>query len=423
MIFSDKQYAVSQRECEKLKQALATLESVKEPAEQLLKKAQADALRSQIADIEAEIAEYDLLRSGKITFSEASALSDLPKVLIQARIAKGLSQSDLAEQLDMKPQQIQRYEATQYMSISLSKLIEIADILNIKISETYEATDKNNYGSLFAWNDIEDVSWKKFPIKEMIKREWISAPTELEQVQVVRDFFIRSAGEQFTTALHRKKIRGSSVPNKYALLAWQARVLALAQVQIDAGEVTEFQHDDRWISELVALTKDNNGPAKAVELLAKYGIVLVTERHLPGTLLDGAAMLSKSGVPVIALTLRYDRLDNFWFVLFHELGHVFLHLMDSLKFDFFDEEDSQDSDDIEKEADQFALDALIPEKQWELCLSRFAMTEEAILIDAENQGISPSVIAGRIRKDKNDYTLFNKLIGQGRVRSQFMEDL
>ena len=49
-------------------------------------------------------------------------------------------------------------------------------------------------------------------------------------------------------------------------------------------------------------------------------------RHLPGTYLDGAAMLSAFSQPVVALTLRYDRLDNFWFVLFHELAHVFLHL-------------------------------------------------------------------------------------------------
>ena len=65
------------------------------------------------------------------------------------------------------------------------------------------------------------------------------------------------------------------------------------------------------------------GPVKARELLASKGVTLIIERHLPGTYLDGAAMLAENGNPVIGLTLRHDRLDNFWFVLFHELSARF----------------------------------------------------------------------------------------------------
>ena len=130
-------------------------------------------------------------------------------------------------------------------------------------------------------------------------------------------------------------------------------------------------------------------------------------------------MLDDADRPVIGLTLRYDRLDNFWFVLFHELGHVFLHLFNGLRFDFFDDESASDSDSVEAEADKFALDALIPETLWEQCLSRFALSEESVKIDAENLGIEPSIIAGRIRKELNNYTILNELVGQGRVRGQF----
>ena len=63
-----------------------------------------------------------------------------------------------------------------------------------------------------------------------------------------------------------------------------------------------------------------------MEYLAHSGIPLVVEPHLPQTYLDGAAFLLPAGRPVIGLTLRYDRLDNFWFVLFHELAHVVKHL-------------------------------------------------------------------------------------------------
>ncbi|HIO99599.1 MAG TPA: ImmA/IrrE family metallo-endopeptidase, partial [Marinobacter salarius] len=107
---------------------------------------------------------------------------------------------------------------------------------------------------------------------------------------------------------------------------------------------------------------------------------------------------------------------NFWFVLMHELGHVFLHLFDSLNMDFFDEEDNAEDDDLEKEADQFALDRLINPDMWDLCLSRFSMTREAVLMDASNLGIHPSIVAGRIRKERNNYTILTDLVGQGAVR-------
>jgi len=71
-------------------------------------------------------------------------------------------------------------------------------------------------------------------------------------------------------------------------------------------------------------------------------------------------MLSGSDRPVIRLTLRPDRLDNFWFVLFHELGYVFLHLFDGFRYDFFDDEASSPENRVEMEADRFALNTLIP---------------------------------------------------------------
>ena len=130
-------------------------------------------------------------------------------------------------------------------------------------------------------------------------------------------------------------------------------------------------------------------------------------------------MLGESDRPIIGLTLRYDRLDNFWFVLFHELGHVFLHLMGGLRYDFFDEDSASAEDSIELEADQFALKNLISDQHWNGCLSRFALTEEAVRLDAEKFGVDPSIIAGRIRRERNNYMVLNALIGQGQVRSQF----
>jgi HTH-type transcriptional regulator/antitoxin HigA len=204
-------------------------------------------------------------------------------------------------------------------------------------------------------------------------------------------------------------------------LAWQARVLQCARSKYDAGKVGNFALNDVWLPELVSLTRDDKGPIRARELLQRQGIILVIEPHLSGTYLDGAAMMTEFGNPLIALTLRHDRLDNFWFVLFHELGHVFLHLFEHIRFDFFDEEDGGDADSIEAEADKFALNTLIPEDRWDLCLSRFTQTTEAVKLDAETLGIDESIIAGRIRRERSNYMILNELVGHKAVRSQFEE--
>lgn len=419
MIYSDKQYGVSSAQLATLRHALGTAE-MRTADQAWLQKAEINALKSQITDIEAELAEYVLLKSGQVSFSKSYALEELPCVLVQARIASGMSQTDLAEKLGMKPQQVQRYEATNYMGASLGRLIEVSKVLGVKASGSFEGP-KQAGSSVFTWGDADDVVWGQIPYKEMIKRRWFDVPRGANPIKRVKEYFLHAAGPQFATAFHRKKMRSGNVPNEYALLAWQARILERARCKIEAGEVGTFELDDRWLPELIQLTKSTDGPKRARNLLAEKGIALIVERHLPGSYLDGAAMLIDGETPVVGITLRYDRLDNFWFVLMHELGHVFLHLLDGLRFDFFDEESGNEGDAIEAEADKFALDALIPEELWDQCLSRFALSEEAVKIDAETVGIHPSIIAGRIRKERGDYTILNTLVGQDQVRSQLEE--
>ena len=216
-------------------------------------------------------------------------------------------------------------------------------------------------------------------------------------------------------------MRGVNLPNEYALLAWQARVLELAKFRIDDGQFPAFNNDQGWLADLAALTRRKDGPKRSKKLLAENGIAFVTERHPPGTYLDGAAMLATPDRPIVCLTLRHDRLDNFWFTLFHELGHIYLHLFEGMRYDFFDDDDSSTTDRIESEADQFALNRLVPEELWDKCLSRFALSEEAVQLDAKKLGIDASIVAGRIRKDLGNYSILTKLVGQGLVRDQFTE--
>jgi HTH-type transcriptional regulator/antitoxin HigA len=418
MIQSDRQYGVSRDQLAKLEAALSEVQS-RNAERAWLKQAEIDALKSQIEEIRDQLVQYDLLKSGEFPFTKTHSLERLPSILVQARIASGMSQTELGAKLGMKPQQVQRYEATNYMGASLGRLIEVARVLGVKASGAIEDA-KGTGSAVFVWNEADDIAWSQLPYTEMIKRKWFEVPKGENSLEAVKSYFLRAAGPQFATALHRKKTRSGSVPNEYSLLAWQARVLECARAQIEEGQIAQFVLNHSWLPELRALTRRDDGPKRAVGMLASHGIPLVVVEHLPESYLDGAAMLADSG-PVVALTLRYDRLDNFWFVLFHELGHVFLHLFDGHRFDFFDEAEAGVSDSVEDEADRFALDSLIPDDTWDQCLSRFALSEEAVQIDAGNLGIHPSVVAGRIRKERRDYTILTELVGQGQVRRQFTE--
>ena len=420
MIYSDKQYAISSGELTKLKNALAVTEA-QSPKEKWAQELEIEGLKSQIAEIEADITHYSLLKAGEISFAKSFSLDALPRMLVQARIAAGMSQTDLAKSLGLKPQQVQRYETTEYMSASLARLIEVANILNVQTVGLFD-TMTDTRGIVLSWDDVDDVIWRQFPAREMVKRRWFEIPRGANLIECTKAYFLKAAGPQFATALHRKKIRGATLPNEYALLAWQARVLERARSRVEEEQLPCFNFDDRWLPELKMLTSQTDGPRLARNLLASKGIVLITEEHLPGTYLDGAAMLSASDHPVIGMTLRHDRLDNFWFVLFHELGHIYLHLFRGFRYDFFDDDGSAAEDGVELEADQFALNSLIPDDQWDQCLSRFALSEKAVRLDAKSLGIDASIIAGRIRKELGNYTILTELVGYRRVRTQFAEE-
>jgi ribosome-binding protein aMBF1 (putative translation factor) len=134
MIKNERQYAITKAQAEKFAQALA--EAKQRPSGKghpLLRRAEEEALRSQLADLQAELAEYDALRSGQKKGLPVSSFDDLPRALIQARIAAGLSQKELARRLGLKEQQIQRYEATDYATAKLSRLRAVMQALGVEV--------------------------------------------------------------------------------------------------------------------------------------------------------------------------------------------------------------------------------------------------------------------------------------------------
>jgi ribosome-binding protein aMBF1 (putative translation factor) len=129
MIKNERQYRITKAQAEKFEQALEKLRpQVKEAGQSysLLQQVQIDALQSQLDDLRAEMKEYETLKHEQPEIPEIDMLTEIPRVLIQAHVAAGLTQKELASMLGLREQQIQRYEATEYASASFSRISEIA---------------------------------------------------------------------------------------------------------------------------------------------------------------------------------------------------------------------------------------------------------------------------------------------------------
>jgi HTH-type transcriptional regulator/antitoxin HigA len=273
----------------------------------------------------------------------------------------------------------------------------------------------------FTFDDIEP---NRFPLKAMAKCGWIPDLPDLADraEELIRGLIERAGGREVAvTPLYHKNDhrRINAKTDEYALSAWCWQVMATANdhplaVAYKPGTVTQD-----FLRQIAQLSPFEDGPKRAKGFLAKRGIALEVVPHLPRTHLDGAALRLGSGSPVIGLTLRYDRIDNFWFSLMHELAHVGLHLDNGEDESFIDDLSLNVTDPLEKEADRHARDALIPAEIWESTPVRERATVLAVYDLAQELGVHPAVIAGRVRHEKGNYRLLSQLVGSGKVRRQF----
>lgn len=268
----------------------------------------------------------------------------------------------------------------------------------------------------------DEIDWGRFPIKEMVARGWLQKLTNKASgsaEELVRSF-ISSVGMELGNAAFRRTLGGDaySPATRYALHAWLARVIQKARDQkkeLGPFDRNLLSHD--FLRTLAQLSWSEKGPTIAVEFLEKHGIVVVIEPHLKGTLLDGAALQDDDGTPIIGLTLRFDRLDNFWFTLLHEVAHLWKHV--SSKETFLDNLDASSEDSRELEANRIAKEALIPRIAWKRSEAFLNPSIQAIDHLSRELKIHPAIIAGRVRKERENYTIFTELVGRGEVRKHF----
>jgi HTH-type transcriptional regulator/antitoxin HigA len=274
-------------------------------------------------------------------------------------------------------------------------------------------------------DEDEVVPWEKFPAKIMAARGWI--PSAKNAAEAVREFFAPLSDYAVVSSLFRRTthVRTGREMDRFALVAWTARILFRAGLNADAPPYERLALDAEFLASLVRLSCLPDGPRQAIDALRTRGVLVVIEPHLPKTWLDGAAMLGPSGHAVIGLTLRHDRLDNYWFTLMHELMHVQLHIGYNMApamslAGFYDDLDAEASDDPrEQEADAAAGEMLVPAAAWETSAVRYLPSPETVTMLARQIGVHPSIVAGRVRHQRKAYRLLAKLVGHGEVRRLF----
>ena len=134
MITNERQYRITRSKARGFERALEQFDAGSPKRADVhpgLVQAEREAIASQLASLREELEEYDQLKSAEVSAIVVSSLDELPEGLIKARIARGLTQRQLAQRLDLKAQQIQRYEAERYASASYQRLCEVAHALGV----------------------------------------------------------------------------------------------------------------------------------------------------------------------------------------------------------------------------------------------------------------------------------------------------
>jgi len=244
--------------------------------------------------------------------------------------------------------------------------------------------------------------------KELVARRWLKTVDDDSPLATV--FFDLPLSKQ--PMLFRK----SAKADENLLAIWQARAQAQAEYLCLAEERPTFAGlTKEHLRELAFLSVDPQVVRRLPSILAEFGIILVYVYALPGMSVDGVVFHLSTGHPVIAMSLRFPRLDYFWFTLLHELAHLVLH-NDKLKEPVFFDVESEETNLTEKAANRLAKDSIVDRESWRSCAPKYDTSDKAVHAFAAEQGVHPSLIAGLLRKESGNYKRYSSIISEHDVR-------
>ncbi|MDT0646976.1 HigA family addiction module antitoxin [Zunongwangia sp. F260] len=345
--------------------------------------------------------------------------------------ASDISQSDFAKTIGFNRSQLNEFikgkrNLNADLAILLEKTLGIDAEFWMEAQKNYDLDlariKAKNHERLEA---IEQLDFIKDKIAySFLKKEKILQGDPIEDVIAIKNIYEVEHFEQLANMRTQPSFSRFRKSTKLKIdpvniIGWSKLVEHLAGFKSVAA--FDYKCQDQLMYEIKIVLKENNNTLETIQnLLGEYGIKLVFQIKGTKTPVDGISFWSK-GNPAIGMSLRHKRLDNFAFTLFHELGHIFKHLINNNEIRFIDldpqNEDEEYKNSVEeKEADKFAEQYLISDIEWQGYLEKYGanpLDDRNLTEYSAKIGIHPSVLRGRVchkfkfykKKTQIDYRL------------------
>lgn len=336
------------------------------------------------------------------------------EILQDEMSARGWTQEDLATVLGISRRQVANILAgncgvTPEMAHLLAQAFDHEAETWMNLQVAYEL-------ALSAKSDREVAKrasiYKRYPVKEMFRRGWISQTDDADTLarELCRLLRVSSVEERPTIKHAARKGATYTGETGGAELAWCCRARQLAEA---VSVAARYRSDklDHTLASLKKLTENRADVRRVPIVLASGGIRFVIIKHLKGTKLDGATLWLDNDSPAIAMTLRYDRIDNFWHTLIHEMDHV-RHHDTSVDSDMFKADDSSLPAN-EKRANEAATSYLVPSDALESFIVRHRPLyyQHSVVAFANLHNVHPGIVVGQLQKrEELGYNQLRKLL-------------
>lgn len=339
------------------------------------------------------------------------------QVLKAELLARNLTQADLAE-IIQRPTKTVNQIISGKLGITPDTAMQLSQALGIT-AETWLNLQSRYQLSQLEVDKYNDISrraalYQNYPIKDMIKRGWITAGKSFEELErAVKEFFhIADINDspQFSFSA-KQNIAAYQQPISGTNLAWLYKVKQLASEQLTTGKFNQASVKQA-ITELSSLLLSAEEIRHVPKILSACGIRFVIVESLPNSKLDAACFWLDNQKPVIGMTLRYDRIDNFWFTLRHELEHVLNG--DGKKQVILDEDVGTHTDDIsesERIANAAAADFCVPAIKLDSYIVRvgtYIFSDKKVIAFAGVNKIHPGLVVGQLHNRTGKYQQLRK---------------
>ena len=350
--------------------------------------------------------------------SIASRLSDVPhpgEFIKDEIVARGWFQRDLAYILGVKEQALNpilsgKRGISPDMAQALSKAFDISPEYFLNLQKAYElSTAKAADPAIERRAFLQSA----YPIREMIKRGWFEETSDVSllEAQVMRFFQTNSLGDVPCLAHNAQK--GDYKETTPLQWAWLFRVKQIAS-ELVVPEYSESKMK-KAIAEMPRLMVDPEEVRHVPRILTECGVRFSIVETLPKANIDGVCFWLDAKSPVVGMTCRHDRIDNFWFVLRHELEHLLNRdgQTDDLSANIVDMDLEIGSDDLpveEIKANRAAAEFCASQEAIQSFYDRKFpyMSERDTLGLARKLQRHPGIIVGQLQRKMNRYSWLTK---------------